>query len=213
MVNGISKYPYAAVFVNRVWKHLFREGLVRSVDNFGATGDSPTHPELLDALALRFVGSGWSLKSLVRSLVLSESYQQRVQSPPTSDPENKLLAAQTRRRLEPEEIRDTLLVLSHQLDPTPGHAMLDSLPIGDISNLGEYLNIQDNRRTLYQPVIRTLEPEILQLFDSANNAMVTGSRPRTVVAPQSLYFLNSQFVQACSGRMAESITRNLVTWN
>jgi len=195
----------ARVFVNRVWKHLLREGLVRSVDNFGTTGETPTHPELLDTLAASLIHNNWHLKPLVRQIVLSETYRQAVVPFPATDPENRLLASQHRRRLEPEEIRDTLLVLSCQLNASPTQGMLDGLPISDISNLGEYLQIQTTHRTIYQPVFRTLEPEILQLFDSANNAMVTGARPRTIVAPQALYFMNSKFVQRASDELASQL--------
>lgn len=198
----------ARVLVNRVWKHLFREGLVRSVDNFGTTGEPPSHPELLDELASSFIAGGWRLKPLVRELVLSHTYRQSVGVPPDTDPENRWLSCQHRRRLEPEEIRDTLLILSEQLDDSPGQGMLDALPISDVSNLGDYLKIQDNRRTVYQPVIRTLEPDVLQLFDSANNAMVTGKRARTIVAPQALYFLNSRFVQRSAERLAAIVVEH-----
>jgi hypothetical protein len=185
----------ARVFVNRVWKHLFREGLVRSVDNFGTMGDKPSHPELLDDLAARFIASGWDLKRLVREIVLSDAYCRSVEVSDPKDPENRLLAHQNRRRLEAEEICDTLLALRDELERGPNADILRTLPIGDASNLGEYLNIRDNRRTVYQPVIRTVEPALLQLFDAASNTMVTGARPRTIVAPQSPYFLNSDFVQ------------------
>jgi hypothetical protein len=185
----------ARVFVNRVWKHLFREGIVRSVDNFGTMGDKPSHPELLDDLAAKFIDSGWNLERLVREIVLSDAYCRTVGGCDPKDPENRLLAFQSRRRLEAEEIRDTLLALRGDLERGPNEDILRTLPIGDASNLGEYLNIQDNRRTVYQPVIRTVEPALLQLFDAASNTMVTGARPRTIVAPQSLYFLNSDFVQ------------------
>ena len=193
------------VFVNRVWKHLFREGLVRSVDNFGTTGDQPTHPELLDELAYRFLTNGWDLKRLVREIVLSDAYQRSVGVSDASDPENRLLAHQNRRRLEAEEIRDTLLSLSDRLEQGPNEDILQTLPIGDASNLGDYLNIRDDRRTVYQPVIRTLEPNVLQLFDAASNTMVTGARPRTIVAPQSLYFLNSEFVQDAADKIGSKL--------
>jgi hypothetical protein len=195
----------ARVYVNRVWKHLFREGLVRSVDNFGTTGDTPSHPELLDDLAAGFLASGWDLKRLVREIVLSDAYCRNVEAASSADPENRLLAHQNRRRLEAEEIRDTLLSLRGKLQCGPNEDILQTLPIGDASNLGEYLNIQDNRRTVYQPVIRTVEPHVLQLFDAASNTMVTGSRPRTIVAPQSLYFLNSEFVQASAEEIGNHI--------
>jgi hypothetical protein len=193
------------VFVNRVWKYLFREGLVRSVDNFGTTGDQPTHPELLDELAHRFLTNGWDLKRLIREIVLSDAYQRAVRVPGPNDPENRLLAHQNRRRLEAEEIRDTLLSISNQLEQGPNKDILRTLPIGDASNLGDYLNIRDNHRTIYQPVIRTLEHDVLQLFDAASNTMVTGARPRTIVAPQSLYFLNSEFVQDAAERIGASL--------
>ncbi len=197
----------ARVFVNRVWKHLFREGLVRSVDNFGTMGETPSHPELLDDLAAQFIASDWDLKRLVREIALSDAYCRSVVISDSKDPENRLLAHQNRRRLEAEEIRDTLLSFSNQLQRGPNEDILRTLPIGDASNLGEYLNIQDNRRTVYQPVIRTVEPALLQLFDAASNTMVTGARPRTIVAPQSLYFLNSDFVQAS----AETIGSQVLT--
>ncbi len=197
----------ARVFVNRVWKHLFREGIVRSVDNFGTTGDTPSHPELLDDLAARFIVGGWDLKQLVRELVLSQTYCRSVESPDPLDPENRLLAHQNRRRLEAEEIRDTLLAIRGDLQSGPNEHILHSLPIGDVSNLGEYLNIQDNRRTVYQPIVRTLESNVLQLFDAASNTMVTGARPRTIIAPQSLYFLNSEFVQASADLIGTRILK------
>jgi len=193
------------VFVNRVWKHLFDEGIVRSVDNFGMTGELPTHPELLDHLTVKFIDSGWQLKALVREIVLSRAYRMSVTPSPTSDPENRLLSHQNRRRLTPEEIRDTLLLQSGRLDLSQGMGQIDHLPLGDVSNLGEVLKISDNRRTIYQPVIRTLEPEVLQLFDSANSAMATGDRPSTIVAPQALYFMNSEFVQQSASQIASRL--------
>lgn len=195
----------ARVFVNRVWKHLFREGLVRSVDNFGTMGERPSHPELLDELAVRFIASDWDLKQLVRKITLSEAYCRSVEASDPKDPENRLLAHQNRRRLEAEEIRDSLLSLSKQLQRGQNEDILRTLPIGDASNLGEYLNIQDNRRTVYQPVIRTVEPALLQVFDAASNTMVTGARPRTIVAPQSLYFLNSNFVHTSAEAIGSQV--------
>ncbi len=200
----------ARVFVNRVWKHLFREGLVRSVDNFGTTGEKPSHPELLDKLASRFIARGWNLKWLVREIVMTEAYRRAMREPDAKDPENRLLAHQNRRRLEAEEIRDTLLSLRGDLERGANENILQTLPIGDASNLGEYLNIRDNRRTVYQPVIRTIEPQVLQLFDAASNTMVTGARPRTIVAPQSLYFLNSDFVQTSSEAIGSRILARYV---
>jgi len=193
----------ARVFVNRVWKHLFREGLVRSVDNFGIQGEKPTHAELLDYLTAKFIQGGWKVKPLIREIVLSEAYRRRVTISPKNDPENRLLSHQNRRRLEPEELRDTLLKLSGRLDHSKGRGMIDHLPIGDVSNLGTAIAVSDNRRTVYQPVIRTLEPTVLQVFDAPVNTMATGSRARTIVSPQALYLLNSDEVQHACRLMSE----------
>jgi len=195
----------ARVYVNRVWHWLFGRGLVATPDDFGHAGETPSHPELLDDLAARFVDSGWDLKRIVREIVLSDAYCRTVEAANTADPENRLLAHQNRRRLEAEEIRDTLLSLRGKLQCGPNEDILQTLPIGDVSNLGVYLNIQDNHRTVYQPVIRTVESHVLQLFDAASNTMVTGARPRTIVAPQSLYFLNSEFVQTSAEEIGNQI--------
>jgi hypothetical protein len=206
-----DKNPLTArTYVNRVWKHLFREGLVRSVDNFGTTGERPTHPELLDDLTGAFLQSRWRLKPLVRAIVLSQAYQRSSGTPPAEDPENRLFSVQNRRRLEPEEIRDSLLQLSGRLDQSTGDSLIGHLPIGDVSNLGEALRIGDQRRTVYQPVIRTLEAEVLQIFDAPNSAMSTGARSRTIVAPQALYFMNSEFVHQAAERIAEQAAANVV---
>ncbi|KAA5540730.1 DUF1553 domain-containing protein [Roseiconus nitratireducens] len=197
----------ARVFVNRVWKHLFREGIVRSVDNFGVMGEVPTHPELLEHLTARFIESGWKLKPLIREIVLSRAYRRSVAISSETDPENRLLSHQNRRRLEPEELRDTLLSLSGQLDRSQGTGMIDHLPIGDVSNLGDAIAVEDNRRTVYQPVIRTLEPTVLQVFDAPVNTMATGQRAQTIVAPQALYLMNSQAVQDACHHMAQRFLR------
>ncbi len=195
----------ARVYVNRVWKHLFREGLVRSVDNFGTTGELPTHSRLLDLLAGEFVAADWHLKPLVRQLVLADAYRCACGTPGADDPENRLLAVQNRRRLEAEEIRDTMLWLADALDQSPGGGMIDQLPIGDLSSLGPALDISDTRRTIYQPIFRTLEDPLLRIFDGADTAMTTGARSRTVVATQALYFLNAEAVR----RTADHLGREL----
>src|SRR5262249_47952388 len=106
------------VMVNRVWHWLLGAGLVRTVDNFGTTGETPSHPELLDWLASRFVEDGWSLKKLVRRIVLSHAYRQSSACPESAraaDPDNRWLSHANRRRLEAEEIRDTMLQVSGRL--------------------------------------------------------------------------------------------------
>lgn len=193
------------VYVNRIWKHIFRHGLVRSVDNFGHRGELPSHPELLDYLAKRFVEGGWRTKPLVRLLVTSRAYRMATTHDARAasiDPENRLLWRQNRRRLEAEEIRDSLLLFANRLDLTAGQGMLGELPIADISNVPNLGNLCDDRRTVYQPVMRTQEPDVLQIFDGADSAVITGARSRTVVAPQALYFLNSPLVQECADLVA-----------
>ena len=202
----------ARVWVNRVWKHLFREGLVRSVDNFGVRGDRPTHPELLDWLAGRFVAGGWKTKPLIRELITSRAYRMGTAHHPASarvDPENKRLWRQNRRRLEPEEIRDSLLLLAGRLDLSPAQGMLGGLPLVDVSNDPRVPLLGDDRRTVYQPVIRTVEADVLQIFDFADTAVVTGARPATTVAPQALYFLNSPLVHESSKAAAKRLTHDL----
>ncbi len=113
----------ARVIVNRAWHWLLGAGLVRTVDNFGTTGETPSHPELLDHLALRFMNEGWSIKSLVRQLVLSRAYRLSSLDDPHArsiDPENRLLWHHNRRRLEAEELRDTILSVSGRLNTTMG---------------------------------------------------------------------------------------------
>ncbi len=113
----------ARVMVNRIWQHHFGAGLVRTSTNFGNRGDRPSHPELLDYLAQQFVAGGWSLKSMHRQMMLSSTYQQASRAnaaADAADPENRLLHRMNRRRLEAEEIRDSLLALAGRLDLTAG---------------------------------------------------------------------------------------------
>jgi hypothetical protein len=209
----------ARVFVNRVWHHLFGAGLVRTVDNFGVRGDAPSHPELLDALALQFIEEGWSMKKLIRNMVVSRTY--RMSSTPGSradetDPDNRLLSHSNRRRLEAEAIRDALLAVSGALDRSAGGP---SLPLRRAGNLilSPPVGIRDNavleghvanRRTIYQPVKRK-GPfdalEILALFDFPDPNAEAGRRSVTTVPTQALHLLNSPFVQNAARRTAERL--------
>ena len=113
----------ARVAVNRIWQRLFGEGIVRSVDYFGSRGEAPTHPELLDALAVRFIGGGWSQKRLIRSLVLSRAYAMSSAQDERSDavdPDNRLLWRMNRRRLDAESVRDAMLAVAGTLVPCGG---------------------------------------------------------------------------------------------
>lgn len=200
------------VFVNRVWKHLFGKGLVSTVDNFGTSGNAPSHPELLDMLAVRFVSDGWSLKSLIRSLVLSKTYRQASTYNPSAfqaDPEGALLWRMPKRRLEAEAIRDAMLFVSGELDKgRPGGSHVATM-IGDrpISLIGLDKKLPKDLdgvlyRSVYLPVIRDRLPDVLSLFDFAEPSLVTGARDTTNVPVQSLYLMNSSFVQDRAKRLA-----------
>jgi cytochrome c553 len=205
------------VIVNRVWHHLFGEGIVKTVDNFGVTGEAPSHPELLDRLATRFIRDGWSIKRLVRTIVLTRAYQLSSDAPAENlavDPENELLWRHAPRRLEAEEIRDAALVASGRLDlarPIGSPAM--NLPVIELTNNGAQAKrliaaAQSSRhRSIYLPLLRGLTPESLAVFDFAGQGMVTGDRDTTTVAPQALYLLNDPFVRSQSRALAERVLR------
>lgn len=189
----------ARVYANRIWQHLIGRGLVRTVDNFGRTGESPTHPELLDYLAQQLIDSNWSTKALVRQIVTSRTFamsSRYSEAGHALDPENELLWRAHRRRLEPEVLRDALLQAAGQLD------------FGTYASTVDYLGDQatavgDNKvrrrtdfpcRSVYLPVIRNDLPEIFEAFDFTNPHTTTGSRPATIVPSQGLFMLNDQMV-------------------
>jgi hypothetical protein len=196
----------ARVLVNRVWMHLFGEGLVRSVDNFGATGDTPTHPLLLDHLAHDFITDGWSLKKLVRRLVLTRAYQlaslpsndTHWQTAHAKDPENKLLWRAHRRRLDAHALRDSILTLSGTLDQTflGPNVQADSVDAnsGGAQNLEYDYVFADTRRSLYAPAFRNKRLDFFEAFDFADINGPIGQRTRSTIAPQALYFLNHPFI-------------------
>ncbi len=192
----------ARVFVNRVWLHLFGRGLVPTPDNFGNAGRPPSHPELLDTLAVRFVHEGWSVKKLVRQLVLSRAY--RLSSDIDEkcydmDPDNTFVWRMAPRRLDAEAIRDAMLAASGRLDLTP--------PIGSpVAMIGEgnILLMQRRQRSandqgdathrsVYLPIVRDSLPEPLALFDFAEPSLIVAERSTTTVPAQGLYLLNSPF--------------------
>ena len=197
------------VYVNRIWEKLFGEGIVRTVDNFGVRGEAPTHPELLDYLAVRFVESGWDLKALVRELATSRAYRMAtsVESGPIeAGTENRLLQHQNRRRLEPEEIRDSLLLFADRLERGPRGAVVDHLPLTEVNEgIGDKGVNETDHRTVYQPVIRNATLDVLEIFDFANPSMPTGKRADTTVAPQALYLMNSPFVHETTAAFGERI--------
>jgi hypothetical protein len=203
------------VMANRVWHHLFGQGLVATVDNFGSMGDAPSHPELLDHLAARFVRDGWSVKKLVRGLVLSRSYRLGTESSAACravDPANRLVWRHSPRRLEAEELRDAMLAAAGSLDLTrPEGSPAQSLKVVEMTNDGgEAKRLEGEarkslKRSVYLPLVRGVTPTSLAVFDFAEQGMVTGSRDVTTVAPQALYLLNDPFVQQQARATAQRV--------
>jgi hypothetical protein len=184
----------ARVFVNRVWIGHFGQGLVRTPSDFGVRSDPPTHPELLDWLAKRFIQDGWSVKRLHRTIMLSAAYQQASTCSPElaqSDPDNKLLARQNRRRLDFEALRDGLLSAAGRLDPTVGGRPVDLFKAPFTT-----------RRTIYGFIDRQNLPGTFRAFDFASPDQHSPQRFQTTVAPQALYLMNSPFVAEQSKAVA-----------
>jgi hypothetical protein len=199
----------ARVYANRVWHHLFGTGLVRTVDNFGTRGEPPSHPELLDYLAGRFIAQGWSTKALVRQIVTSRAYRLGTRPNPHAlavDPENRLLWRMNRRRLTPEQMRDAILLISGKLDFSPGGAVTAHLPHQSINGLPEQI-AEGDRRSIYLPVIRNQLLDLFELFDFATPTAPTGSRPATTVAGQALYMMNSPFIRQSSQQTARVLLK------
>ena len=175
----------ARVMVNRIWQNHFGVGLVTTASNFGQLGDRPSHPELLDYLAARFVEQGWSIKAMHREIVLSATYALSAgssQENSATDPENHLLWRANRRKLDAEALRDSLLFVSGKLDLTMG---------GEPMRLTDEKNL---RRTVYGFVSRAKLDGTLSLFDFPDPNFTSEGRITTDTPLQRLYFLNSEFV-------------------
>ena len=212
----------ARVTVNRLWQKLFGEGLVRSVDYFGDRGERPSHPELLDHLATRFMAEGWSQKRFLRGLVLSHAYRLSSANHAKGlsvDPENRLFWRMNRQRLEAEAIRDSLLKVSGELATKAGGP---ALVLENPENTGEYKShvnpptykhrkprpSQEFERTVYLPVMRnnpTQADKIRSFFDFVDPAGVSGQRNQTVMPTQSLFLLNNEVVRKRAGTLAKEL--------
>lgn len=205
----------ARVMVNRIWQHLLGEGLVRSVDNFGHLGERPSHPELLDTLAVDFVESGWSVKSLIRRIALSRTYglsTYRDDAAFVSDPDNRLLWRANRKRLPAEALRDSLLQFSGQLDLSAAGSPVEGLGTLAVDNSKQDtsgLVKEGQKRSLYLPVIRNELPPFLTVFDFADPDIVTGRRPETNVPAQAMFLMNNPLVRSLAQATAERLTTQL----
>ena len=211
-----DKNPLSSrVMANRVWKHLFGQGIVSSVDNFGTTGAAPSDPDLLDHLANRFTRDGWSVKKLIRTLVLTRAYRLSSDSNAANlaaDPGNRLVWRHSPRRLDAEEIRDAMLVVAGDLDRNHRTSSpIHDLQVVELRNNGpEAQKILEagetsHARSIYLPLLRGLTPRAMEVFDFAEQGMVTGNRDTTTVATQALYLLNDRFVHDQAATLAKDV--------
>jgi hypothetical protein len=196
--------------VNRLWHHLFGVGLVRTVDNFGTTGELPSHPELLDHLAARFVDEGWSTKRLIREIVLSSTYRMSSamnKKAVAVDPENRLLWRMNRKRHDAESLRDAILTVSGKLDRAVGGSNVSDPSVlkgsGTVTPTEYGYVFADVRRSVYTPAFRNRMLELFEAFDMADQNAVSGRRNMSTVAPQALYMLNAPFIQEQARAAAE----------
>jgi cytochrome c553 len=210
----------ARVMVNRIWQGHFGTGLVATSDNFGMRGEPPSHPELLDWLAARFIESGWSVKAMHRLILLSSTYQ--MAGTPNAralqvDPNDRLLWRMPRRRLEAEEVRDAVLAVSGRLERKIGGGELMDVVVKTAEAIdakrgffvprvkSDHECYHTNRRSLYLPVIRNALPEVLALFDAADPNGVTAVRNDTTVPSQALYMLNNPLVREQALHLAKAV--------
>ncbi|MFV2069371.1 MAG: DUF1553 domain-containing protein, partial [Pirellulales bacterium] len=198
----------ARALVNRLWKLFFGEGICRSLDDMGAQGEWPSHPEVINYLAVELIDSGWDVQHVIRSIVLTRTYRQSSQPRPElaeTDPENRLLARQSRFRLDAELVRDGALALSGLLVPTvggpsvkpyqpPGYYAQLNFPTRTYrADVGE----KQYRRGLYTHWQRTFLHPMLKAFDAPSRETCTASRPRSNTPLQALTLLNDPtFVEA-----------------
>ncbi len=209
---------FSRVMVNRIWQYHFGEGLVRTPNDFGTRGQAPSHPELLDWLAKEFEVSGWSFRHMHRiimrtnawrraSLPMSEEENVLCREALDSDAGNSLLWRYSRRRLSAEELRDSLLFASGQLDLTPGaaHPFPPESSWGFSQHNPFSANYDTNQRSVYLMVQRNRRHPFLGLFDGADPNASTPQRQSTIVPTQALYFMNDPFVFSCAEQLNERL--------
>ena len=205
----------ARVWVNRVWQHLFGEGIVATVDNFGTQGEPPSHPKLLDYLAVQLVQNGWSTKWLIRQMVLSQTYQMSGTNLPAGeaiDPENRLRWRMTRRRLTAEAFRDAILSVSGTLTHNRAESLFPETARNDTALQKTSLDVPSLLnppfRSVYIPVLREEgRNPLLQAFDFANPSFPVGKRNQSILPTQALYLMNSEFVMEESEKAARRLLR------
>jgi hypothetical protein len=206
------------VMVNRLWQHHFGEGIVRTPSNFGKMGIPPTHPELLDWLAVEFMEGGWSMKAMHRLMLNSQAYRMAAADVPGNaeiDPENLLLWRMPRVRLEAETIRDSILATAGTLDRTmggPGVFPYIDPDLFELTSEIEWRGLPDSdpttwRRSLYMFSKRTIRYPMFETFDQPNMIDSIDRRQRTTVALQALILMNNEMVLLQSDKFAERVRR------
>jgi cytochrome c553 len=202
----------ARVMANRVWLKLMGSGIVTTPDNFGAMGQKPTHPELLDHLAVSFMENGWSVKKLIREIMLSRVYQMGSAHDAANyaaDPDNKHRWRMNQRRLDAEEIRDAMLSVAGVINyyPVDGSSVARAGEgrEGMINLLREVNSKPQLYRSVYLPIIRDQIPEFLSVFDFPDASLVNGDRDTTNVPSQSLFLMNNVQAQGLADVFAQRI--------
>ncbi len=197
----------ARVMVNRIWQGHFGCGIVATPSNLGVRGEPPSHPELLDWLAARFVASGWSVKAIHREIVLSSAYQLASPDDPKADaidPDDRLLWRFPRRRLDAESLRDAMLAVSGRLDPSrPGRHPFPPIEDWHWTQHNAFKSVYaSNHRSVYLMTQRLVKHPFLSLFDGPDTNTSTDVRGRSTVPLQALWFLNNPFVDDCASGLA-----------
>ena len=206
----------ARVIVNRVWAWHFGQGIVATPDDFGARGEAPSNPELLDYLTSRFIEDGWSIKKLNRRILLTRAYQMGSgmnDADALKDSKNEYLWRFNRRRLDAEEIRDSLLAVSGNLDPAPGGEQpfppeMQWKYTQHTPFIGADATYANNKRSVYLMQQRIRRQPFLELFDGADANAETGVRPLTTTALQALYVMNDPFFHAQADALAIRVGMN-----
>ena len=200
----------ARVIVNRLWRWHFGRGIVATPDNFGELGARPTHPELLDHLALKMIESSWSLKAMHREIMNTAVYRQSSHSEAArhQDPENKLFARWKPRRVEAEVLRDSVLFKSNRLDLTMGGGLVNrgATEYIDKGKMKEW--VKSTRRAVYLPVIRSAGYDGLNAFDFSDPSVADGNRRTSTVTPQALFLMNGPLMHESSSKLAELMLKN-----
>ena len=199
----------ARVMVNRIWKHHFGEGIVRSLNNFGKLGTPPTHPELLDWLAVEFIESGWSVKHMHRLIMTSSTYRQVSSTAETqrqSDPDNRWLTRMPLRRMDAEEVRDSLIYVAGRMNSRP-FGRPDSVDVRQDGLVTASPSERGYRRSIYLRHRRKEMPTVLETFDLPQMNPNCEQRVNSTVAQQALYLLNNTMVRQLGNHFAKRVSQ------